>query len=295
MTLIFKSLTSGFYRSLKVWKAVFIIWLFSFIIVSIYVLQAKNTVFAGFGKSMITSELHDYFKPAVFYELGTGLRHSIISGLKGFPLLFLVFFASNAFFTSGLFCNIRKKTEVFSISEFFRSGAEKFWSYFGITFIISILLIILLVIYVLLTSMAASFADISSEKTGFILIMSSLALFLLLMPIIILAADYSRAWQAATSKKTPFRAVSFGFRTVFGKFWSSYFIMMVLLLVQIIFTVAVIYIIIHFRPSSGAGVFLLFIIAQCLVYIRLFIKTWRYAGITALMERFAENEYPFLS
>ncbi len=290
MTLIFQSLVSGFQRSLKVWKAVLIIWLFSFIIVSIYVSQAKNTIFVGFGNSMITSELHDYFNPAVLFEPGTGLRDAIISGLKGFPLLFIVFFVSNAFFSAGLFCNLRKKTEVFSISEFFKSGAEKFWPYLGITLIISILFILLFVTCVFLSLMTASFVDISSEKTGFILIVSCLILFLLLMPVIILASDYSRAWQAVASEKTPCRAVVFGFRTVFDKFGSSYFIMIILLVVQVIFTVAVVSITMHFRPSSGAGVFLLFLFAQGLVYIRLIIKTWRYASITALMEIFAENE-----
>lgn len=290
MTLIFKSLVSGFQRSLKVWKAVLIIWLFSFIIVSVYVSQAKNTTFAVFGNSMITNELYDNFNPAVFFEPGTGLRDAIISGFKGFPLLFLVFFVSNAFFTAGLFCKLRKKTEIFSISEFFRSGAEKFWPYLGITLIISILLILLFITCVFLTLMVASFADISSGKTVFILIVSSLMLFFLLMPVMILVSDYSRAWQAAASEKTPCKAVIFGFKTVFDKFGSSYFIMIILVLVQVIFTVAVVYITMHFRPSTGAGVFLLFLLAQGMVIIRLIIKTWRYASITALMEIFAENE-----
>lgn len=106
----------------------------------------------------------------------------------------------------------------------------------------------------------------------------------------ILVSDYSRAWQAAASEKTPCKAVIFGFKTVFDKFGSSYFIMIILVLVQVIFTVAVVYITMHFRPSTGAGVFLLFLFAQGMVIIRLIIKTWRYASITALMEIFAENE-----
>lgn len=295
MTFIYKSLGAGFFRSLKVWKGIFIIWLFSFVLISLYVLPVKNILFAGFGKSMITTELQDHFNPEVFYDLGPDFTNIKLSAFKGMPFLFLIFFAANAFFTAGLFCNLRKKSETFSLSEFFRSGAEKFWPYFGITLIITGLITIFFFIYVLISTIAASSIKISSEKTGFIFALSALVLFLLLMPVLILIADYARSWQAATLKKSSFRAVGFGIRTVFRKFWSSYFLMMILLLVQLILTITLFWIIAYLRPSSFTGVLLLFLFSQFMVFIRLLIKTWRYASVTALMEKYAGNDYPFLS
>jgi len=108
---------------------------------------------------------------------------------------------------------------------------------------------------------------------------------IVVIPVMLLVADYARAWQVSYERPAGFKAIGFGFSETFSKFWSSYPMMLVILIVQILFICIVFSIIPGWRPLSGTGIFLLFLLSQILFFIRIFLKVWRYGSVTALMEQ----------
>lgn len=107
---------------------------------------------------------------------------------------------------------------------------------------------------------------------------------LTLLPLLLIAADYARAKKASDENFTWSRSLGFGFSETFKKFWSSYLMMLLIVLCQVILGILIIAILPGWEPVKGGGVFLLLIVSQLLLYARLLLKTWRYGSFTAMME-----------
>jgi len=55
-------------------------------------------------------------------------------------------------------------------------------------------------------------------------------------------------------------------------------------IMQVIFGLLVLNLVGLWKPVTGGGVFLLFLVSQFLFIIRIFLRVWRYGGVTNLME-----------
>jgi len=199
-------------------------------------------------------------------------------------MIYFIGFVLNAFLTAGLFGSVRNGNEKFSAQEFFRAGSKNFWPFLIISLIITVIIVIIIGILMVVPIAIITMSDSTAEKTRITVLIASGAVNLLLMPIFLLIADYSRAWKTAHEEESFFRAIGFGFSHTFSKFLSSYIMMVLLILSQMIFGIIVLIFLPDWRPVTGSGVFLLLIISQLLLLTRLLLKTWRYASVTSLME-----------
>ena len=71
---IFKSLASGFCRTLKAWKGILLIWFGSLLMVSLVALPLKGFLKSALGGSMITERLKDGIDIEVLGDIGSGFR-----------------------------------------------------------------------------------------------------------------------------------------------------------------------------------------------------------------------------
>ncbi len=280
---ILYSVKSGFLRTLKSWKGVLIIWLCFLILVAIVALPLRNSLNSAFGASMITEKLSEGFNLMAFTDLGPIFKSllSFISG--GFLIVILIGYIINAFLTGGLFRSLKSDGGRFSSSDFFGACAKNFWSFLIITLIISLIIIFVSGIIILIAMLIVSASESMPEKGIYNIAFGSIIIVLALVPVFLLVADYSRAWKISNSG-SPFMALGFGFRHTFRHFWTSYATMLIMILSQVLFGLIVMFVIPSWKPDTGSGVFLLFIISQLLIYARLLLKTWRYGSITSLME-----------
>ena len=282
---IFSSLKSGFCRALHSWKGVFIVWFSLFILVLLVIYPLRGSLSSAFGSSMITEKLADGFDIEVFADLGPALKGLISFLTAGFLVVYFVGFIVNAFLTSGLFGSLREESGKFSFQEFFVAGSKNFWSFLIISLIITVIINFYSGILIGVPMMIVSISDTVSEKSRFNIVITTVVILLLTLPIFFLVADYARAWKASHENGSCFRAIGFGFDHTFSKFWSSYIMMVLLILSQIIFGILILQILPAWKPVSGWGVFLLLIISQLLLFVRLLLKTWRYASVTSMMEK----------
>ncbi len=107
-----------------------------------------------------------------------------------------------------------------------------------------------------------------------------IALFLII-PVFLLVIDYSRAWLAASNKKLIFKSLGYGFKATFSSFLSSYLFMLVIMAIQVGFLFLVSKAM-NFNPETKGGLFILFLLSQALLIIKLFLRAWRYGGVTTL-------------
>jgi hypothetical protein len=280
---VFASLKSGMSGSFRVRKGVFIVWLFTIILVSLVAFPMKSALKAGFGDSMITEKLVKGIDVEVIADLGSIFTSLMSYFSTGLLILLFTGFLINSFITGGLFDSLKESKTSFSTGEFFLSSSRNFLSFLVISLLIcSIILIMLILIVVVPVSVVAQ-SEIASEGSVFKTFLITAFIFFPVMTILFLVADYARAWQVSNERNACFRALGFGFRQTFRTFFSSFFLMLVLLIVQILFGCLVLIILSGMKPQTGGGIFLLFLISQFLFIIRIFLKIWRYGSVTRLM------------
>jgi hypothetical protein len=281
---IFKAIGSGCTRALRSWKGVLIIWFLSLILVSLVALPMKGVMKEGFGSSMITEKFADGFNLEAFSDLGATARNLVQYFSSGLLILIIFSILINAFLTGGLFSSLKGSETKFRVSEFFRTSAKYFWSFLVITLIISAIIVMLSLFIVVIPVSFAIQSNTAPESAPYIIGGITITFFILLTVILLLVADYSRAWQAAREKPACFKAIGFGFSRTIKKLRSSFPMMILIVAIQLIYSWIIIIITGLWRPVSGGGVFLLFIFSQVLFIVKIVLKTWRYGSVTALKE-----------
>jgi hypothetical protein len=278
------AIKKGIINSLNLWKGVLIIWMTSLFMVSMVVLPMKGALNSALGKSMITEKLAEGINVEVFTDMVATLKSLTSYFSTGFLVAIMVGFILNTFFTGGLFNSLKGSAGRFNSSEFFRTSAKNFWSFLIILAVISLIIMFLIVLIIGIPMSIVSQIDGPSEGIQMKTFMITSSVFILLLTILLLVADYARAWQADEEKNRCFRAIGFGFKQTFRTFLSSYPLMIFILILQLLYLWLVMNVLPGITPSSGGGVLLLFLFTQLLFIIRIMLKVSRYGSVTALME-----------
>jgi hypothetical protein len=279
------TLLSGATRSLKAWKWVIIIWLCSLFLVSLLAFPMRAGLRSVLGSSMITEKLSDGINIDVLADFGTNLSTILSSLTFGFFIVVFLGLLMNIFLCGGLFSSLKSSENKVTASQFFGGAGANFWSFLVIVLLMMLIILFLGFLIIGIPQIIVRSSDTVSEATPVITGKIAAIIFLLILPVFLLVTDYARAWQAASSESACFKAIGNGFRQTFKHFFSSYFVMAIVLVVQILFGWLIFSIIPGWRPSSGGGVFLLFLLSQILFISKLILRAWRYGSVTSMLEQ----------
>lgn len=280
-----QSLGSGFSRALKSWKGIAVVWLCTVIPVMLLVIPFRSALSSGFGRSMITDSLAGGLDIRVFADLGASLK-SLTSFLSsGFVLLIFISFVLNAFLTAGLFDSLKIGGPELTATRFFSSASGNFRSFLFISFIVALMILFLFVAVVIVPTIIISSSGSLSERNNFLVTTASVLVMILLLPVLLIIADTSRAVRTSDERRSGYKSLEAGINLTFNRFRPSYFIMLVIVFCQNVFGAAAFYLISLWKPMSWRGVFLWFIASQVIIFMKIFLKTWRYGSITALFDR----------
>jgi len=189
-----------------------------------------------------------------------------------------------------LFGSVKKNDMKFSSREFFSSGAGNFFGFLLISLIMSLIADAVFLLVVGLPAGIASGSETISDKTIFVMLVITGAVYILILPALFLVVDYARAYKTAREDASLFGSIGKGFSFTFSEFRKSYGMMLLLVLSQVALGIVVILILPGWKPVSGGGVFFLFIVSQLMFILRLFLKTWRYASVTAMMNEITSEK-----
>jgi hypothetical protein len=286
------AIKSGAIRTIILWKGALIICFSSLLLVSMLAMPIKSALKSGFGRSMITEKLADGLNFEVFADMGAAFKSILSFFSVGLFMTILVGFILNAFFTGGVFDRLKGSSGKFSAGEFFSSSAKNFWSFLVISIIISLIILVLAFFVIGIPLSIAGASDNSPEgalfQTGIIVF----SVYFLLLTILLLVADYARARQVTMDKNVCFKAIGFGFSQTFKTLLSSFPLMIILLAVQVSFGWLVLKLLPGMRPTTGGGVFHLFLLSQLLFFLKIMLKIWRYGSVTSLMAISTQRDKP---
>jgi len=274
---------SGFIRTVRSWMGLLIIWVFTLFLVSMVALPMKAGLKSVLGKSMVTELFTDGLNIDVLVSFGSSLPVFISSFFSGFVLLIVLGLMINIFLTGGLFTFLQQQDKKPTAALFFSGAASNFWSFLIITVIVTLMILVVGFIVMGIPAIMSAGGDSLSEDAASKIGRVFSVLFVLILPIFILVADYARSWQVSNDTKAGFRAIGYGFSQTFRTFLSSYPSMILLLAIQFLYGWVVLSILKGIAPSTGMGLFLLFLFSQLLVFIKILLKSWRYGTVIELM------------
>ncbi len=282
---ILTALKTGAQRSARAWRIMLLIWFVMLIITSAFISPLKNLVYTGFGSSMITEKFKDGIFAEAFSDLGTLYSGITSVFVSGFFSLVLISFLLNVFFTGGLFDCVRNETAGISVREFLKACAKNFWSYFVILIFAGFLIFFTVT---LISAVPMIFIDMENdhiERNLFITGKILTGILILILPVMLLIADYARAWKASNESKGAFAAFGHGLSLTFGHFLSSWFLMLMLLVLNALYIWFVFSVLSGATPVTRWGVFMFFVISQLMFMVRIMLKLYRYSCVTCLMEQ----------
>jgi hypothetical protein len=278
------SVKSGITRSLRAWKGILIMWFVILLMVSMVAIPMKGVLQSGLGDSMITEKLAAGINIDFFADMSASFKSLVSYFSNGLLMIIITGFFINTFLTGGLFNSLKKHSGSFSYNEFFKSSADNFWSFSGISLIVNLIIVLVAIVVIIIPISVFEQAEFSSEGSLFKAVIITISIFLLIVAYLYIVADYARAWQAISDKGGCFRALRFAFRQTAGTFFLSCSLMLILLLFQLFYGLVVFKLLTQYKPVSGIGVFMLFLFSQILFYIKLMMKATRYGSITKMME-----------
>jgi hypothetical protein len=280
---ILKALSSSALQSVKMWRPSLIMWILSLMITSLLVLPVRKTINVAFGKSMITERFTEGIYTEVFTDLGKSFESILSYFSSGVFLLLLTGFLMNVFFAGGLFEGHKRKGEKFTLSEFFRYSALYFPRFLVISLMTVLMVFFAALFCVGLPSAIVGQVSSSAEGSMGSSVIWGVVILLAILPLFLLPADYARARIVSSESAGAFKALGFGFSKTFKTFLSSYPLMLILMFSQSVFTWLAVSFTAGMKPSSGATLFLLFLISQTFVLIKIMLRIWRYGSVSNML------------
>ncbi|HOB84347.1 MAG TPA: hypothetical protein PK521_07875 [Bacteroidales bacterium] len=288
---IINALRSGLLRSAKSWKAALIITLALFFIISFFTIPFRGVLKSSLGSSVVTGQLAKGINFDILSDLSEVLKNYIRGLSSGLFLIIIAGMLFFTFFSGGLFSHLKEGQGRFSVSGFFRTSAAYFWPFLGITLIVSVILgFVISILIGVVAGISLAGETVSFQASGILRV--ALILFLgIVLSVFFLVADYSRAHISSVTGTSVFKSVGYGFKMTFGNFVSSVSMMFILMMIQVLFMWFMTKLIFVWKPTAGLAVFLMLITTQVLFFIRIFLRSWRYASVISMMESLGKDNY----
>lgn len=278
----FKAFTSGAIRALRSIKAILLFWLMTFAVLAVFTYPLKSFINEAMGNSMITNLLDEGFNLTLFTDLGQAFSPMMSYITSGFLILLLLYFFLYNFLNGGLFDSLKANKLSYKPGDFFRSSARLFLSYLVVMVLVILMILLAMVLVVGVPVLIQRAGGSATEEQTWKLVSVLRIVALLVLPVFLLVADYSRTWLAANDYRKVFKSIGYGFKATFKTFFSSYFFMLIMIIVQGLFVMLVAKVLASYKPDTGGGLFLLFLLSQFLFIVKLFLRAVRYGGVTTL-------------
>jgi hypothetical protein len=278
---VFRILKKGAVATASSYKLLLTVWIITLVMIMFVALPLKSSFKSVFGDSMVMEKLSKGFDMGLAGDMGKAFGQLMASATTGGLLLVMAGFLLYTFFAGGLFTRFTTAWGGLKVSAFMKASANNFFPFLLIALIMCFIIGVYTALIIGIPSgviLASSTG--SSPLSGFMIIF--FIIWGLGLPVWLFVADYSRRWIAATGSHKVFRALGKGFTALKKRFWLSYFTVLVILVLNVVFVSGSMWFAACSMPEKGIMVFFFFLFTQFLFLVRLFIKAWRYAAVSQL-------------
>lgn len=275
---LLRTLSRGAAAAASSYKLIMLMWVVTLVMILFVSVPLKSFLVNIFGNSMTVERFADGFDLGLAGDMGKPFVNLMSAVSLGGLLLLVGGFFLYTFFAGGLFASYATAWGGLKANAFIRESARNFLPFLKIGILISLITgawTFIVIGIPIIVKMVVSKGSPSGSNIFYLFY----ALWLLGLPVWLFVADASRRYVAATGSAKVFRALGAGFRALVERFWLSYGIVLVILVLNIIFILLSLWFTTCSVPSKGWMIFLFFLATQAVFIIRLFMKAWRYASV----------------
>jgi hypothetical protein len=274
----------GFRKSIRSLKIIILLWVIS-LTGSVLVVAPLQRNIARVLDGTIAYELfYEGFNIDVFADI----MHAILPALASFSISFFlvtaILFLANTFITSGIFRVLAGSWKKPYKRNMFLKGADRGFGGFLFVALVTGILFFLLCLLICIIPVTIVVAAGGDETTVITVAIIGVLLIFVLSPVLLLMADYARALITSDKWLSPFRAMLGGFKLTVKWFRRGWIIMMLILATSLLVSYLAVNVVLYSKAESGGSLFLLLIISQLFIFIKIWLKVIRYGTVTAMFE-----------
>jgi len=278
---LIRNLKKGAVLTASSYKLLLTMWIITLVMIMLVALPLKNSFKSVFDHSMAMEKLSGGFDAGLAGDMGKSFGQLMSSASTGGLLLILAGFLLYTFFAGGLFTRFTTSWGGLKPTAFMKASAQNFVPFLKIALLMCLIIFFYTSLIIgLPAGIMLAVSEGSIPQTGLMIIFY--VIWVLGLPVWLSVADYSRRWIAATGSRLAFRALGAGFRALGKRFWLSYFTVLVILILNVVFVCGSMWFTAWSVPHKGLMIFLFFLATQLLFLVRLFMKAWRYATVSQL-------------
>jgi len=280
---LLSSYKAGLKKSLRALSTVFILWAISFIGTIILVNPIQREFINILGDSMITEMMYVESGFDLTTDLIEPLASAVISFSTSFLIIGILVFLAGIFVTAGIFRVLYSRRKPFRKGLFFKGADRGFVGYLIIALISGLVsgflfLLLILVPFVIAFIMGAG-------ETGLIITgIAGLFVYALVLPFILLVADFARVNLVADKWEGPAGALKNGIKLTFSRLKPLWLTMFIIILLTGLFSWLITKIVLNSETNTGLSILMLMLLSQILLFIKCWLKVIRYGIMTAIYE-----------
>jgi hypothetical protein len=282
---IFSAFKTGLHWTNQSKRMVLFLYIINFVFAAVLALPFRSALKAGLGNSMSAEQLLYKFDYTLFIDFMNkhGERISTVFTQVLWVALFYVFV--NTLLAGGILAVLRSDDRKFSMKSFFAGCGIYFFRFLRL-FLVSLLFFLLaFILYSILNGIfGALTSNATSEVLPFILTIVALVFFLFLISIVVMIFDYAKIATVVNDSTAMFKTAWGAVKFVARNFGKTLALQYSIFLILVIFTLIYLLIDDMIGMTAPLAIFLMFIVQQVSISLRLWIRILSFASELALYE-----------
>ncbi len=275
---VLRAYTGGFKESVRLYKPMFIIWIFNLLLAALVAMPFYNAVDSQIGHSLAAEKLIEGFSASIWADMIDELKSSAFLLLSQVKWLFFIYLLLNIFFAGGIIQTLNQ--DKFSTASFFAGSAHNFFRYLGISLTMFVIQVIAaLILWTITALFIFGNSESGTPETVYLnIFISALIVQIIVSMLLFMVSDYAKFHSSLYNKRNFFNSVGNGFRYVFTNFWKTTSLYFMLTLLPFAIVIAYFYIDIQINTKLTGGVIFLCIIQQIFILSRIWFRIWIFAS-----------------
>ncbi len=289
---IFNSYTAGFKAALNTKKLITTIYIITFLMALVLAIPFGNTIQKEAEHSMAFSALLKGFDYTVYQDFMNNSGKAIQPYLSTAIWMGIFYLLFTIFFEGGILTVLRRKEDKFTLRFFWEASAKYFSRFFRLAIYMIITQVIVAVIYFVILGkiLSSAYNSVPNEIYLFYTALIGIIIYILIFIFLLTITDYAKIMLVENDQYRPFRTLVRSVGFVFKHFFSTYLLYLLLLIFPILLFI------IYFKVESVIGmtsfatIFVMFIIQQLIVWVRIYTKIWILGSELNLYRNFDKKE-----
>lgn len=270
--------TRGFTVTAHTPKMVLLVYFINFALSAFVALAVVDGMQNAAGNSMILQSLLQSFHGGNVVDFLNNDGSVLKAYLTQIKWVVLMYWIATIFLSGGIIKTLNK--EKFTVSSFFAATGYYFWRYLGLAVLMLVVHLVTLAIFIIPSSIVlqAQWLLLSSERDLMLIIMGIAAVYLVVIGVLFMIADYAKFYMMLYDSVNFFKAYWKATGFVLRRFFRVYTLYLMIILISLVFLYLFVKLNEDIAMHTTAAIWITFLVQQLFIFVRTWFRIWLYSS-----------------